>query len=169
MNRFLRNSHLLISFFGLFVYLIRVPTAVSNLVSAAYYIGYSRFGDSMLSICLKDFSIKDNILKSVLAIGIPAALGDVLMSVSNIIWNRIFKDFTYYQLSVWYVLCALQCITGYGSSYSRIDYQYEPSGTDLYTCRFYSSGSYGHGQAFVGTAVSRCFISSIGRLLMSSC
>lgn len=86
----------------------------------------------MLSICLKDFSIKDNILKSVLAIGIPAALGDVLMSVSNIIWNRIFKDFTYYQLSVWYVLCALQCITGYGSSYSRIDYQYEPSGTVIY-------------------------------------
>lgn len=64
-----------------------IATAVSNLVSAAYYIGYFRFGDSMLSICLKDFSIKDNILKSVLAIGIPAALGDVLMSVSNIILN----------------------------------------------------------------------------------
>ena len=41
----------------------------------------------MLSIRLKDFSVKDNILKSVLAIGIPAALGDVLMSVSSIILN----------------------------------------------------------------------------------
>lgn len=64
-----------------------IATAVSNLVSAAYYIGYFRFGNSMLSIRLKDFSVKDNILKSVLAIGIPAALGDVLMSVSNIILN----------------------------------------------------------------------------------
>lgn len=64
-----------------------IATAVSNLISAAYYIGYFKFGNSMLSIHLKDFSIKDNILKGVLAIGIPAALGDVLMSVSSIIVN----------------------------------------------------------------------------------
>lgn len=64
-----------------------IATAVSNLISAAYYIGYFKVGKSMLSIRLKDFSVKDNILKGVLAIGIPAALGDVLMSVSNIILN----------------------------------------------------------------------------------
>lgn len=64
-----------------------IATALSNLVSAAYYIGYFKFGNSMLSIRLRDFSVKDNILKSVLAIGIPAALGDVLMSVSNIVLN----------------------------------------------------------------------------------
>lgn len=64
-----------------------IATAVSNLISAAYYIGYFKFGNSILSIRLKDFSVKDNILKGVLAIGIPAALGDVLMSVSSIILN----------------------------------------------------------------------------------
>lgn len=64
-----------------------IATAVSNLISAAYYIGYFKFGNSMLSIRLKDFSVRDNILKGVLAIGIPAALGDVLMSVSSIILN----------------------------------------------------------------------------------
>ena len=64
-----------------------IATAVSNLASAAYYIGYFKFGNSMLSIRLKDVSVKDGILKGVLAIGIPAALGDVLMSVSNIILN----------------------------------------------------------------------------------
>ena len=64
-----------------------IATAVSNLICASYYIGYFKFGKSMLSIRLKDFSVKDNILKGVLAIGIPAALGDVLMSVSNIILN----------------------------------------------------------------------------------
>lgn len=41
----------------------------------------------MLSISPKDFSVKDNILKGVLAIGIPAALGDILMSVSSIVLN----------------------------------------------------------------------------------
>ena len=64
-----------------------IATAVSNLVSAAYYIGYFKFGKSMLSISLKDFSVKDNIFKGVLAIGIPAALGDILMSVSSIVLN----------------------------------------------------------------------------------
>lgn len=64
-----------------------LATAISNLVSAAYYVGYFRFGKSMLSISMKDFSMKDNIAKGVLAIGIPAALGDVLMSVSSIVLN----------------------------------------------------------------------------------
>ena len=41
----------------------------------------------MLSISPKDFSVKDHILKGVLAIGIPAALGDILMSVSSIVLN----------------------------------------------------------------------------------
>lgn len=39
-----------------------IATAVSNLVSAAYYIGYFKFGKLMLSISPKDFSVKDNIL-----------------------------------------------------------------------------------------------------------
>ena len=64
-----------------------IATAISNLVSAAYYIGYFKFGRSMLSISPKDFSVKDNILKGVSSIGIPAALGDVLMSVSSMILN----------------------------------------------------------------------------------
>ena len=46
-----------------------------------------KFGKSMLSISPKDFSVKDNILKGVLAIGIPAALGDILMSASSIVLN----------------------------------------------------------------------------------
>lgn len=44
-------------------------------------------GKSMLSIRLKDFTVKQGIAASVLAIGVPAALGDALMSVSHIISN----------------------------------------------------------------------------------
>ena len=41
----------------------------------------------MLSIKLKDFTVKHGIAAGVLAIGVPAALGDVLMCVSQIIIN----------------------------------------------------------------------------------
>ncbi len=64
-----------------------LATALSNFVSAVYYIGYFKYGKSMLSISPKDVSLKEGILKGVLAIGIPAALGDVLMSVSGILLN----------------------------------------------------------------------------------
>lgn len=36
---------------------------------------------------LKDFSVKDKIASGVLVIGVPAALGSLLMSVSSIIMN----------------------------------------------------------------------------------
>ncbi len=64
-----------------------IATAISNLISAIYYVSYFKFGESILSINPKDFSAKNGICKGVLAIGIPAALGDVLMSVSSIILN----------------------------------------------------------------------------------
>lgn len=64
-----------------------VATALSNLVSMIYYIWYLTSGKSMLSIRPRDFSVKENIAGNVLSIGVPAALGDILMSVSNIIIN----------------------------------------------------------------------------------
>ena len=83
--------------------------------------------------------------------------------------NRIFEDFTYYQFSVWHVLCIIKCSAGYGSSHSSIDHQYEPSGTDLYTCYFYSSICDWYGRTSVGTAGSRCFVSDIGCNPVSDC
>lgn len=56
---------ILILVFGWNVAGAAIATAVSNLVSVAYYIGYFKFGKSMLSINPKDFSVKDNILKVV--------------------------------------------------------------------------------------------------------
>lgn len=40
-----------------------------------------------MSIHVRDFTLKDNVAGSVLAIGVPAALGSLLMSVSQIIMN----------------------------------------------------------------------------------
>lgn len=64
-----------------------IATVIGNIVGAGFYISYFLKGKSMLSIRLKDFTIKQGIAASVLAIGVPAALGDALMSVSQIIIN----------------------------------------------------------------------------------
>ena len=64
-----------------------VATVIGNLFGAVYYILYFRRGNSVLSIHPKDFAVKDKICSGVLAIGIPASLGSLLMSVSQIVVN----------------------------------------------------------------------------------
>lgn len=64
-----------------------IATVIGNIVGAGYYIFYFLSGSSSLGIGLKDLSFKKNVAMSVLSIGIPAALGSLLMSVSSIIMN----------------------------------------------------------------------------------
>lgn len=64
-----------------------IATVIGNVVGAGYYIGYFLKGSSSLSIRVKDFSVKDKVASGVLAIGIPAALGNLLMSISSILMN----------------------------------------------------------------------------------
>lgn len=64
-----------------------IATVIGNVVGAVYYIYYFLHGNSALSIKLNDFCIKDKVAANVLVIGIPAALGSLLMSVSSIIMN----------------------------------------------------------------------------------
>ena len=64
-----------------------IATVIGNVVGAGYYIVYFLKGSSSLSISLKDFSAKEKVASGVLAIGVPAALGNLLMSLSSIIMN----------------------------------------------------------------------------------
>lgn len=64
-----------------------IATVIGNIFAAGYYILYFLRGKSGLSIHPKDFTARDNVCGSVLAIGIPAALGSLLMSISQIIIN----------------------------------------------------------------------------------
>lgn len=64
-----------------------IATVIGNVMGALYYIVYFLRGKSTLSIRLKDFTVKDKVAAEVLVIGIPAALGSLLMSVSNILMN----------------------------------------------------------------------------------
>lgn len=64
-----------------------IATVIGNAVGALYYLIYFWRGRSALSIRLRDFSMKDKICSGVLAIGVPASLGSLLMSVSQMITN----------------------------------------------------------------------------------
>ena len=64
-----------------------IATVIGNVVGAGYYILYFLKGKSTLSIRLQDFSVKNRVASGVFAIGIPAALGNLLMSLSSILMN----------------------------------------------------------------------------------
>ncbi|MGN1248942.1 MAG: MATE family efflux transporter [Candidatus Spyradocola sp.] len=64
-----------------------IATVVGNVVGACFYIGYFLHGRSMLSVHIRFFTLRDSVASGVLSIGIPAALGSLMMSVSQIIMN----------------------------------------------------------------------------------
>lgn len=70
-----------------------IATLIGNIVGAGYYIWYFLRGKSSLSVNIKDFTVKDKVCSSVLVIGIPAALGSLLMSVSQIIINSQMAEY----------------------------------------------------------------------------
>lgn len=70
-----------------------IATVIGNTIAALYYIVFFLRGKSSLSIHIRDFSIKDQIGSSVLAIGVPASLASLLMSISQIIMNAIMAGY----------------------------------------------------------------------------
>ena len=70
-----------------------IATVIGNVVGAGYYIRYFLRGKSVLSIHPKDCVLGGGVCSSVLSIGIPAALGSLLMSVSQIIVNALMTGY----------------------------------------------------------------------------
>ncbi len=70
-----------------------IATVIRNVFGAGYYISYFLRGKSSLSVRLKDFTLREKVCSSVLAIGVPAALGSMLMSVSQIIINSQMAEY----------------------------------------------------------------------------
>ena len=66
-----------------------VATVIGNIVAAAFYIFHFVSGKSMLSIHPKHYMAAGGIAAGVLAIGVPASLNNILMSVSNIVVNNL--------------------------------------------------------------------------------
>lgn len=70
-----------------------IATVIGNVIGAGYYICYFLREKSSLSIRFQDLTVKNRVCSSVLAIGIPAALGSLLMSVSQIIINSQMAEY----------------------------------------------------------------------------
>ncbi len=65
-----------------------IATTVSMIAASCYYFIYFASGKSMLSARPKDFSMKNKIFTSVIAIGVPSAFGTLMVSVATIIMNN---------------------------------------------------------------------------------
>ena len=70
-----------------------IATVIGNLIGAGYYIVYFLRGESQLSVSLRDFTVQEKVMTSVLAIGIPASLGALLMSVSQMVVNGMMAGY----------------------------------------------------------------------------
>lgn len=70
-----------------------IATVIGNVAGAGYYICYFLRGKSSLSISFKEFTVKNKVCSNVLAIGIPAALSSLLMSISQIIVNSQMAEY----------------------------------------------------------------------------
>lgn len=70
-----------------------IATVIGNVVGAGYYIVYFLQGKSSLSIHPKDFTLGEQVCSSVLSIGIPASLGSLLMSISQIVVNSLMAGY----------------------------------------------------------------------------
>lgn len=84
---------IMISLLGWGVAGAAIATVIGNLFGACYYILYFLKKRSILSIHPKDFSVKEKICKSVLVIGVPASLGSLMMSISQVIMNGQMATF----------------------------------------------------------------------------
>ncbi len=69
-----------------------IATVLGNVVSAAIYLCHLLSKKSILSIHPKHFRIRNGIAAGVCAIGIPASLNSMLMSVSNMVINNLMQQ-----------------------------------------------------------------------------
>ncbi len=91
-----------------------LATLVGNVISAGYFILYFvRYkGQTSLSVNARDYSAKNGICSSVLSIGIPAALGSLIMGVSNMFVNKLMAGYGDMALAGIGVASKITMITG---------------------------------------------------------
>lgn len=87
-------------------------TLISNVIAAGYYMLYFKRGHSSLSIRVKDYSFKGGIASRVLSIGIPAALGSMIMGVSVMFINNLMSGYGDMALAGSGVATKITMITG---------------------------------------------------------
>lgn len=64
-----------------------LATIIGNILACLYYVHYFMRKKTQLSISFREFQVGNGVMKSVLSVGLPASINNVLMSVSNVILN----------------------------------------------------------------------------------
>lgn len=70
-----------------------VATVLGNIAAVLFYVAHFVSKKSILSINIRDYKARDGIAKGVVAIGVPASLNGMLMSVSNILINNFINGY----------------------------------------------------------------------------
>ncbi len=70
-----------------------VATVIGNIVASLYYLLYFKKHHTVLSIHPSDFHFKDGIATGVFSIGVPASLNNILMSLANIVLNKVLIQY----------------------------------------------------------------------------
>lgn len=70
-----------------------IATVLGNVVNVIYLLSYFLRGRSILSITPARFSVKGGIARGVISVGLPAALTNILMSLSNIVTNMFLVTY----------------------------------------------------------------------------
>ena len=70
-----------------------IATVLGNIFSAVFYVAHVISKKSILSVRLKDYTVRNHIATGVFAIGVPASLNSILMSVSNILINNVMAEY----------------------------------------------------------------------------
>ncbi|MCQ4635178.1 MATE family efflux transporter [Anaerovorax odorimutans] len=89
-----------------------IATLISNMVAAGYYLLYFVRGNSSLSIKVRDYTLKGKVCSGVLAIGIPAGLGSMVMGVSVMFINNLMAGYGDMALAGSGVATKITMITG---------------------------------------------------------
>ena len=76
-----------------------IATVIGNLIGTLYYVLYFIRGKSLLSIRIRDFTVKEKVCTSVLSIGVPASLSALLMCTSHMVLNRLMVGYGNLQLA----------------------------------------------------------------------
>ncbi len=79
--------------FGMGVAGAAIATVLGNIVSVLYYLVYFLRMKSILSITPERYTVKDGIPRGVISVGAPAALTNLLMSMSNIVINMFLSHY----------------------------------------------------------------------------
>ncbi len=95
---FILDKFLGIPCLGMGVQGAAIATVIGNAITLVIYIAHVLSKNSMLTLSPKFFKIRGGIMKGVLAIGLPASLTNILMSLSSILTNNLLA--AYYSVPV---------------------------------------------------------------------